>query len=160
MCWDQKERVCLWGAGFTVLVQALPEYRDDVPCQTLWYRSPEVLFGRADWSCPIDVWSLGMVIAEICGYPFHKGTQETSRPTEVSYWVSVCSQLGRPTAHAVELWPKFPRKMAMEQSPRGWPHAVYELLDVEGVGLLDECLEYKAVDRVTMDSARLSELFT
>ncbi|EFA05799.2 cyclin-dependent kinase 1 [Tribolium castaneum] len=32
---------------------------------TLWYRAPEVLLGSARYSCPIDIWSLGCIFAEM-----------------------------------------------------------------------------------------------
>ncbi|RVD91115.1 Cyclin-dependent kinase PHO85 [Tubulinosema ratisbonensis] len=36
---------------------------------TLWYRSPELLKGKTDYSYYIDIWSLGCIIAEILGTP-------------------------------------------------------------------------------------------
>lgn len=32
---------------------------------TLWYRAPEVLLGSVKYSCPIDIWSIGCIFAEI-----------------------------------------------------------------------------------------------
>ena len=32
---------------------------------TLWYRAPEVLLGGARYACPIDVWSIGTIFAEM-----------------------------------------------------------------------------------------------
>merc|ERR1719397_722749 len=32
---------------------------------TLWYRAPEVLLGSPKYSCPLDVWSLGTIFAEM-----------------------------------------------------------------------------------------------
>lgn len=32
---------------------------------TLWYRAPEVLLGSTRYSCPVDVWSLGCIFAEM-----------------------------------------------------------------------------------------------
>lgn len=32
---------------------------------TLWYRAPEVLLGSARYSCPVDVWSIGCIFAEM-----------------------------------------------------------------------------------------------
>ena len=31
---------------------------------TLWYRAPELLLGKKDYSTPIDVWSIGCIFAE------------------------------------------------------------------------------------------------
>jgi cyclin-dependent kinase 1 len=32
---------------------------------TLWYRAPEILLGSQRYSCPVDVWSLGCIFAEM-----------------------------------------------------------------------------------------------
>ena len=32
---------------------------------TLWYRAPEILLGSAEYSTPIDVWSIGCIFAEM-----------------------------------------------------------------------------------------------
>ncbi|XP_068211351.1 cyclin-dependent kinase 1 isoform X1 [Palaemon carinicauda] len=32
---------------------------------TLWYRAPEVLLGSSRYSCPVDIWSLGCIFAEM-----------------------------------------------------------------------------------------------
>ena len=32
---------------------------------TLWYRAPEVLLGSPKYSCPIDIWSIGTIYAEM-----------------------------------------------------------------------------------------------
>ncbi|CAF5060750.1 unnamed protein product, partial [Rotaria sp. Silwood1] len=32
---------------------------------TLWYRAPEVLLGASRYSCPVDVWSVGCIFAEM-----------------------------------------------------------------------------------------------
>lgn len=41
---------------------------------TLWYRSPEILLGLADYTSAVDLWSLGCIIAEMAtGTPLFKG---------------------------------------------------------------------------------------
>ena len=32
---------------------------------TLWYRAPEVLLGSQRYSCPVDMWSVGCIFAEM-----------------------------------------------------------------------------------------------
>ena len=32
---------------------------------TLWYRAPEVLLGSPRYSCPVDIWSVGCIFAEM-----------------------------------------------------------------------------------------------
>ena len=35
---------------------------------TLWYRAPEILLGSPKYSCPIDIWSVGAIFAEMCNH--------------------------------------------------------------------------------------------
>jgi serine/threonine protein kinase len=32
---------------------------------TLWYRAPEILLGAQRYACPVDVWSIGCIFAEM-----------------------------------------------------------------------------------------------
>lgn len=44
---------------------------------TLWYRAPEVLLGSQRYSCPVDVWSLGCIFAEmVTRKPLFQGDSE------------------------------------------------------------------------------------
>lgn len=44
---------------------------------TLWYRAPEVLLGSPRYSCPVDVWSLGCIFAEMATRkPLFQGDSE------------------------------------------------------------------------------------
>lgn len=44
---------------------------------TLWYRAPEVLLGCPRYSCPVDLWSVGCIMAElITKKPLFQGDSE------------------------------------------------------------------------------------
>lgn len=44
---------------------------------TLWYRAPEVLLGSSRYSCPIDIWSIGCIFAEMATKrPLFQGDSE------------------------------------------------------------------------------------
>ena len=32
---------------------------------TLWYRAPEILLGANKYACPVDIWSIGCIFAEM-----------------------------------------------------------------------------------------------
>ena len=32
---------------------------------TLWYRAPEILLGAKQYACPVDIWSIGCIFAEM-----------------------------------------------------------------------------------------------
>ena len=43
----------------------------------MWYRAPEVLLGSSRYSCPIDVWSIGCIMAEmVTKKPLFQGDSE------------------------------------------------------------------------------------
>ena len=44
---------------------------------TRWYRPPELLIGREDYDCSIDIWSVGCVMAELIdGNPLFPGQND------------------------------------------------------------------------------------
>ena len=64
---------------------------------TRWYRPPELLFGAKFYSGVVDVWSMGMVFAElILRAPFVAGM------TDVNQLELICNAIGTPTE---ENWP-------------------------------------------------------
>ena len=42
---------------------------------TLWYRAPEILLGTKVYSTPVDIWSVGCILAELItgGTPLFPG---------------------------------------------------------------------------------------
>ena len=43
----------------------------------MWYRAPEVLLGCPKYSCPIDMWSMGTIFAEMVNRrPLFQGDSE------------------------------------------------------------------------------------
>lgn len=64
---------------------------------TRWYRPPELLFGAKYYSGAVDVWSMGMVFAElILRAPFAAGM------TDMNQIELICNAIGTPTE---ENWP-------------------------------------------------------
>ena len=44
---------------------------------TLWYRAPEILLGAKQYSCPVDMWSIGTIVPEmVTGHPLFPGDSE------------------------------------------------------------------------------------
>ena len=69
--------------------------------QTLWWRAPEVLFGSDRFDEAIDLWSLGMVLAQM-GSGLRFQAQGTS---ERSYARALFHQLGTPDASTLASLP-------------------------------------------------------
>ena len=64
---------------------------------TLWYRAPEVLLGSPKYSCPIDIWSIGTIFAEMVNRrPLFQGD------SEIDQLFRIFRVLRTPTE---ELWP-------------------------------------------------------
>ena len=62
--------------------------------QTLWWRAPEVLFGSKEYNEAIDVWSFGMIFAEMAAGSAR--FQEGSPVTAAVYAEALFRQLGTP----------------------------------------------------------------
>ena len=59
---------------------------------TLWYRPPELLYGARHYSGAVDVWSVGMVFAELLlRVPFVPGESDIDQLTKI------CQSMGTPT---------------------------------------------------------------
>lgn len=44
---------------------------------TLWYRAPEILLGSQRYSCPVDMWAVGCIFAELANHkPLFQGDSE------------------------------------------------------------------------------------
>ncbi|KAL5335242.1 kinase-like domain-containing protein [Aspergillus crustosus] len=64
---------------------------------TRWYRPPELLYGARQYSGAVDIWSIGMVFAELLlRVPFVAGTSDLDQITKI------CEAFGTPTE---EIWP-------------------------------------------------------
>jgi serine/threonine protein kinase len=56
---------------------ASPEQHLSYEACTLWYRSPEMLFGSTFYSTPADIWSVGCIMAYLMRRePLFKGNEE------------------------------------------------------------------------------------
>ena len=110
--------------------------------QTLFFRSPEILFGDQDFGAAADLWSLGVLMSECAGCPFARVTKGTTF-SQYGYMVAIFSQLGTPkgTLDAEKmpflpaLRPRFPR--------RPWPDHVRALLGARGEAFLDKLLQWE-----------------
>ncbi|KAI0459787.1 Pkinase-domain-containing protein [Xylaria acuta] len=115
---------------------------------TRWYRPPELLFGAQHYSGAVDVWSVGLVLAElVIRTPYIAGN------SEIHQIQLICQAVGTPTE---ENWPgvtKLPEyTVEKEVIPlRGKDHymALFGTLGVEGVDLLMKTLSLDPKKRIT-----------
>ena len=59
---------------------------------TLWYRAPEILLGQRQYACPVDIWSIGAIFAEMANRrPLWPGD------SEIDELYKIFRTLGTPT---------------------------------------------------------------
>ncbi|CAJ2507852.1 Uu.00g090380.m01.CDS01 [Anthostomella pinea] len=115
---------------------------------TRWYRPPELLFGAKHYSGVVDVWSVGLVFAElVIRTPYIAGDSEMHQIN------LICQAIGTPTE---ENWPgvtKLPDyTVEKEVVPlRGRDHymAMFGTVGYEGVDLLMKTLTLDPKKRIT-----------
>ena len=112
-----------------------------IEVQTLWFRSPEILFGDQEFGAAADLWSLGVLMAECAGCTFARVSKGTTF-SQHGYMVAIFSQLGTPKGplDATKMPfmpvkpPRFPRQP--------WPDHVRALLGARGEAFLDKLLQW------------------
>eukprot|EP00271_Cylindrocystis_brebissonii_P000764 TRINITY_DN1097_c0_g1_i2.p1 TRINITY_DN1097_c0_g1~~TRINITY_DN1097_c0_g1_i2.p1 ORF type:complete len:398 (-),score=50.43 TRINITY_DN1097_c0_g1_i2:651-1844(-) len=81
--------------GLAREVSSQPPYTDYV--STRWYRAPEVLLQSQSYGAPIDMWAVGVIMAELFTLqPLFPGA------SEIDEVFKICSIIGSPTAAS---WP-------------------------------------------------------
>ncbi|KAK7585844.1 hypothetical protein V9T40_000023 [Parthenolecanium corni] len=122
---------------------------------TLWYRAPEVLLGSQRYSCPVDVWSIGCIFAELANHePLFKGDSEIdqlfrifrvlSTPTP-STWAGI-----KDLPDYTPMFPKWQRNILREHVKN---------LDEDGFDLLQKMLIYDPAARISAKDAINHEYF-
>merc|ERR1712072_1358999 len=117
----------------------VPKYTHEVV--TVWYRAPEILLGSAIYSVPVDLWSVGCVLAEMAtGAPLFPGD------SEIDTIFKIFQKLGTPTeadwpglSELPDFKPTFPKWPA-----KGWAKIrnVQAQLGNSGVDLLEQLTRY------------------
>jgi len=141
---------------------------------TLWYRAPEVLLGQQRYATPMDIWSLGCILAEMAtGQALFPGD------SEIDTIFRIFRLLGTPTD---EVWPGVTNLRDYKALFPQWPDS--GLADVRacateaarkagcasacsgsgalgdsGLDLLRLCLMYNMVDRPSANAALCHHFF-
>lgn len=125
-----------------------PGYRMTANVITRWYRPPELLFGARHYGGAVDIWSVGMVFAElIIRSPYLPGN------TEVEQIALICKQIGTPTD---DVWPgvtRLPQYTVPSEVTPVWGKEAYMqrfgAVGSEGVDFLIKTLALDPKKRIT-----------
>lgn len=134
----------------------VPRYTHEVV--TVWYRAPEILLGSPLYSVPVDLWSVGCIIAEMAtGAPLFAGD------SEIDTIMKIFQKLGTPT---MEQWPGVDELPDFKASfpkwaPKGWTNIRNTAAQVgpPGMDLLDKIMAYDPKRRLSARKALLHPYF-
>jgi len=144
-----NQRLCLKLADFGLaraFTVPVPKYTHEVV--TVWYRPPEILLGAALYSVPVDLWSIGCVIAEMAtGAPLFAGD------SEIDTLFKVFQKLGTPTE---EVWPGLSELPDFKPTFPKWPVRPWasirntaQQVGTDGIDLLEYLMRYDPRQRLS-----------
>lgn len=116
---------------------------------TLWYRAPEILLGANKYSCPIDVWSIGCIFAEMATRkPLFQGD------SEIDELFRIFRILRTPNE---EIWPGVTQMPDFKATFPAWTtnclKSTVKQLDDQGLDLLEQMLVYNPAKRISAKQA-------
>ncbi|KAJ6648644.1 Cyclin-dependent kinase 1 [Pseudolycoriella hygida] len=122
---------------------------------TLWYRAPEVLLGSPRYSCPVDVWSLGCIFAEmVTRKPLFQGD------SEIDQLFRMFRILKTPTE---DIWPGVTELQDYKNNFPCWNQNQLEKqvkgISPAGLNLLEQTLIYDPTKRISAKRMLQHEYF-
>ena len=137
--------------GLAREIRSRPPFTDYV--STRWYRAPEVLLRSTSYNSPIDIFALGVIMAELYTLrPLFPGSSEADE------LYKICSVLGSPTLHtwpegmklaqAINFkWPQMPGTPLQQLIPNASPEAIQLMMDMmqydpQKRPTASQCLQY------------------
>ena len=122
--------------------------------QTLWYRSPEILFGARRYTRAVDMWSVGCIAYEIAtGNPWFPGANEVDQQGRILDRIGV-----PPQGSEIRALPEFAPFVSATQ-PRPTPLFKTRMLpedDLAFVALVSGLVTYNPHTRLTATDALLT----
>ena len=129
---------------------------------TLWYRSPELLFGSTHYGGGVDIWSCGVVMADLIGrrafLPSGTDNEELARGGgEIAQMEVICTALGTPNE---EVWPGvsklkgwFAPTKQIPPRDKAWFRSQFATVRSSGADFIASLLKFDPRKRATARSA-------
>ncbi len=122
---------------------------------TLWYRAPDILLGSTMYSTPIDMWSIGCIMAELylCGIPLFAGKNHADQVKRIFKLLGTpdrdewCQMM--PPNHVAPDWL---RSIPIYSKPASLG-AIFPMIEPAGIDLLLRLLDYRPAFRITAADA-------
>ncbi|GAB9465701.1 Cyclin-dependent kinase 2 [Globisporangium polare] len=116
---------------------------------TLWYRAPEILLGQEIYSPPVDIWSVGVIFAEMLAKkPLFPGD------SEIDQLYRIFRTLGTPDE---SVWPGVTKLRDYASTFPKWRKkelaSLFPQLDNNGLDLLESMLRYNPAARISAKEA-------
>lgn len=128
---------------------------------TLWYRAPEILLGTRQYACPVDIWSLGTIFAEmVTRRPLFPGD------SEIDELYRIFRVFGTPTETSPEFnaWPGVTTLPDWKPSFPSWKAKPLKDcvpgLEAYGVNLLQQLCYYEPGRRITAKAGKNHPYFS
>jgi len=124
---------------------------------TLWYRAPEVLLGSPRYSCPVDIWSVGCIMAElVTKKPLFQGDSEIDQLFRIFRVMRTPNE---------DIWPGVSELPDFKASFPKWNDCTLSKQvvrlneDPDGIDFLTQMLEYSPSRRISAKSALVHSFF-
>lgn len=122
---------------------------------TLWYRAPEILLGQRQYACPVDMWSIGVIFAEML-----KNKALWPGDSEIDELYRIFRMLGTPTDTT---WPGVSDLPDYSASFPNWPKQNLKkyvpTATKTALNLMEHMLKYEPAARITAKHALQHEYF-
>lgn len=143
------------------LARQMPNPKDKMTptVVTRWYRAPELLFGARYYTPAVDVWSLGLIFAELMlRLPYCPGEDDIDQIDKTF------RAFGTPTE---DEWPGLTSLPTYPKTVNKYPHPSVQELKMRfsaatenGLELFQAMTELNPTDRVTCEEALTADYFT
>ena len=105
------------------------------------------MFGNVAFGHEVDMWALGLTVAEVAGVSCHRFAAPHAKHSAHAFIVGVMQQVGAPPAALFDRLPLWRAGYAFEPTP--WPIVTQTILGTCGLDFVEQALRWDHVRRLT-----------